>query len=294
MGFQFKDRLGKIHHIQKFVCRVEALKEAVALRGPMFGAVLLGLLIVSATMASVWMLRNPVCLRQEVLPEIRSEKLYTKRIGEGVRLRSARYPGISLVSFDSCRIEKLNKGGFSFGGLNVLVIEGLELNIPDTYGAPEQSTKAVVPQPEENIGRQVQPMQKVMASEEAVKRSMRLLEKDIAVLIGSKPNVSGLHLDGVAVYSVDVSNKRELLFEAAEVRSGFNRKLEVLQCRLRNREGRLISMATADLFLERPILIRGNGREFNLEQMLANVRGKRQGVTSVQSDHRDESVRIKR
>ena len=57
------------------------------------------------------------------------EKQYARDVTEGFRFRHHRLPVDSVV-VRSCRIGKLRKGPLTFGGFNVLNVEGLELNLP--------------------------------------------------------------------------------------------------------------------------------------------------------------------
>ena len=51
------------------------------------------------------------------------QKRYSTEIAEGVRLRDFRHFGVDLLSFKSCRIEKLRRGPVTLGAFNVLVLE---------------------------------------------------------------------------------------------------------------------------------------------------------------------------
>lgn len=59
----------------------------------------------------------------------RSSKRYAVDVAEGVRIWNPR-AGVDAVRFASCRVEKLKSGPITFGGLNVLILKDLVLNLP--------------------------------------------------------------------------------------------------------------------------------------------------------------------
>ena len=58
------------------------------------------------------------------------QKQFDCLIAEGVRYRDFEHLGFDSVSFASCGIEKRRRGAVTFGAFNVLVVEGLVLNLP--------------------------------------------------------------------------------------------------------------------------------------------------------------------
>lgn len=58
-----------------------------------------------------------------------SLKTYEHMVAEGLRVWNPK-AGVDSVSFDSCWVEKLKSGPITFGGLDVLCINGLVLNMP--------------------------------------------------------------------------------------------------------------------------------------------------------------------
>ena len=58
------------------------------------------------------------------------KKVYTVELASGLDYRLGAYPETRLLYFDECRIEKRKHGGFSFGALNILVIDQLEITLP--------------------------------------------------------------------------------------------------------------------------------------------------------------------
>jgi len=57
-------------------------------------------------------------------------KEFSRLIAEGFRYRDMALIGVDRCSFKSCHIEKMKKGHLTFGAFNVLVIDGLLVNIP--------------------------------------------------------------------------------------------------------------------------------------------------------------------
>ena len=62
------------------------------------------------------------------------QKRYSTEIAEGVRLRDFRHFGIDLLSFKSCRIEKLRRGPVTLGAFNVLVLEEVVVHLVPSAG----------------------------------------------------------------------------------------------------------------------------------------------------------------
>ncbi len=58
-------------------------------------------------------------------------KTYSQKIAAGIRVRSGGYPQKEYVSFSDCTVEKQKIGGFSFGGLNQLVVSDLVVTLRD-------------------------------------------------------------------------------------------------------------------------------------------------------------------
>ena len=58
------------------------------------------------------------------------KKVYRKTIAEDVKISQHGIYGVDLVSCKSCRMEKMKKGIFTFGGMNVLVLDELAVVLP--------------------------------------------------------------------------------------------------------------------------------------------------------------------
>ena len=61
------------------------------------------------------------------------EKRFGHVVAEGVRVDHPESPGADLLRCGSCRIEKMRKGPFTFGGINVLVLEDLQVTLPRSF-----------------------------------------------------------------------------------------------------------------------------------------------------------------
>lgn len=79
--------------------------------------------------AFAWAVIHVVCTAHVDAENLEGRKRYEYDLAEGFRLRHSKFP-VDSVFFKSCRIEKMRKGPLTFGGFNVLQVEGLELNLP--------------------------------------------------------------------------------------------------------------------------------------------------------------------
>lgn len=78
----------------------------------------------------VWMsLRCDEWVRPQAEPL--RQKQYVRAVAEGVRFREFRNPGVDRFAFEGCRVEKRRSGAVTFGAFNVLVVDGLVLNLPE-------------------------------------------------------------------------------------------------------------------------------------------------------------------
>ncbi len=74
----------------------------------------------------------------------RKEKVFKRTLIEDLRVTRHGVRGIEFVRCGTCRLEKRKRGVLTFGGMNVLVLEDLEVVIPPSEsreGEPEQSEK---------------------------------------------------------------------------------------------------------------------------------------------------------
>jgi len=89
--------------------------------------------LLAILVSGVWVVRrSDVWLTRMSSP--RPEKRYSTEIAEGVRLRDFKHFGIDLLSFKSCRIEKLRRGPVTLGAFNVLVLEEVVVHLVPSAG----------------------------------------------------------------------------------------------------------------------------------------------------------------
>jgi len=79
--------------------------------------------------ATVW-----IALRGDSLLQHRTEsparvKTFSTEIAEGLRFRDFEHWGVDLLAFESMRVENLRRGGITLGAFNVLVIDGMTVNL---------------------------------------------------------------------------------------------------------------------------------------------------------------------
>lgn len=96
----------------------------------------------------LFLLAGVVCLEVGVgeLPDAaaRGRKIFSRVLGQGVVVRLPKEPAPRLSCGD-CRLEKMRLGHLSLGGVNVLVLEDLVINLPREAGAtapPESGAAA--------------------------------------------------------------------------------------------------------------------------------------------------------
>jgi hypothetical protein len=97
--------------------------------------------LLAILVAGVWVVRHSddwLARRPSPGPQ----KRYSTEIAEGVRLRDFRHFGIDLLSFKSCRIEKLRRGPVTLGAFNVLVLEEVVVHLVPSAGQDATSAPA--------------------------------------------------------------------------------------------------------------------------------------------------------
>ena len=63
-------------------------------------------------------------------PEQTKQKVFSRLVAEGFRYRDFENPGVDRFAFERCHVEKRRQGALTFGAFNVLVVDGLVLNLP--------------------------------------------------------------------------------------------------------------------------------------------------------------------
>lgn len=151
-------------------------------------------------------------------------KRYSVPVAEGVRYRDLEQLGVDRFTFKSCRIEKRRNGAITFGAFNVLVVEGLTVNVPALPGRAASPGKA--------------------GAEGFAERF--LLSQGFAA-----GRFSGLRVDGLTVNRC-FSNRVERVFTAALAESGFGKKegLRLRECAVPAPDGSEARVAEARLVME--------------------------------------------
>lgn len=73
-----------------------------------------------------------------------AKKMFSADVAKGVRLRDFEHFGVDLLAFERCSIEKLQRGGVTFGAFNVLVLEGVTLNLTAVQAEDSQEPEPVL------------------------------------------------------------------------------------------------------------------------------------------------------
>ena len=163
-----------------------------------------------------------------------SAKAYTHLIAEGLSLQSGALPGVELVRFDSCRIEKQHRSGFSLGGFNVLAIDNLKLVLPPQATAPEGGAgplTAYSGSPSDSV------------------------KAEIKKLLAVYPRFSALEIRGLSVSLVGADGQQQNVLKATSAEAGRHKTLELSHCEFLSSAGSRVCCGAASLSLEPPYLI---------------------------------------
>lgn len=76
--------------------------------------------------------------RQEEVPP-RRPKIFQRVLGEDVRVARRGVYGVDVLRCGVCRLEKRRSGPLTFGGLNVLVLEDLQVVLPEDIASTPDS-----------------------------------------------------------------------------------------------------------------------------------------------------------
>ena len=120
-------------------------------------------------------------------------KVFRKTLAEDLRVTRHGVYGVDFVKCRSCRLEKRKRGPLTFGGLNVLVMEGLSIVIP-----PDEGEKSVE------------------AADDSPRSLVRRLGVSDGFLTGRGLPVkfSGLRISNLEVSRLSDGNRPELVFSA--------------------------------------------------------------------------------
>jgi hypothetical protein len=159
------------------------------------------------------------------------QKSFSRLVAEGVRYRDYQNLGVDRFAFKSCRVEKRRKGAITFGALNVLVVDGLVLNLPAEASLPGGGAAA---------GGTVLGERKDEGLADMLLRSQGL----------GVGRVSGLRINGLTVNRCS-TNGVSFVFSAAKAESGMGKgELRLRECVVRTPEGKEVPATEARLVLQ--------------------------------------------
>jgi hypothetical protein len=183
-------------------------------------------------------------------PASLNSKEYTRSVAQGLAVQSGSFPGVDLVRFESCRIEKQTKGGFSCGGFNVLVMDGLEICLPPDAEEPVTNSKYL-----ENGRKTEASMQNI-------------LEPEFRRLLAPYPRFSKVKINGLSIsHIVAAANgkyNRVNILSAKTATTGRDRRLNLSECGFWASTGERIECKRASVVLEKPFLINTDHGAFQL------------------------------
>ena len=184
-----------------------------------------------------------VCTVHVDAENLEGRKRYEYDLAEGFRLRHSRFP-VDSVSFKSCRVEKMRKGPLTFGGFNVLLVEGLVLNLPFPNVESEHSS----------------------GTNEILRTSSRIgLSESVRSCVGlGKGKFSTIQIKGLTVNRI-AGETVSLLFSAVQAKS-HGKSLQLSECIvLENGISNVVGGAT--LYLK-PARLAWKGGELDLKDLL--------------------------
>jgi hypothetical protein len=165
-----------------------------------------------------------------------TQKIYTHKVAEGLSMQSGALPGVELIRFDSCRIEKKSNGGFSFGAFNILVIDNLKIAFPEE---PVRSTAEII---KDDLAGGASP-------------SSNMLNDEFSKLLSQYPRFSMLKINGLSVDVVDSAVGLKNVLKANKAEAGRGGILKLSGCEVLTEAGDRIQCAKASLSLKPPFLI---------------------------------------
>ena len=169
-------------------------------------------------------------------------KVYGRDVADGMRVWNPK-AGVDSIRFESCRVEKLKSGPITFGGLDVLCINGLVVNLPF---------------PEEEGGVDADGSKNTI---EGIPKS--LLHK--AALPFDR--VSGVRIRGLAVNRIE--GRLEVPVFAADEMRNRGRSLVLTNCRVFE-DGKTNFVRKATLTMTPSPVLAWNGGERRLDDLLPN------------------------
>lgn len=183
-------------------------------------------LVVSILVLFRWMDDN------DAPSELVKQKSFSRVIAEGVRYRDYQSIGVDRFAFKSCRIEKRRKGAITFGAFNMLVVDGLVLNLPAVASVS-------------------------IKGEPAGESSFGWMKGDGLgeTLVGSQGlgvgRISGIRINGLTVNRCNNTNGVSLIFSATLAESGISKEgLNLQGCEVSTSDGSQMRVNKARLILK--------------------------------------------
>ncbi len=157
-------------------------------------------------------------------------KVFKRQLMEDLRVTRHGIIGVDLVKCRSCRLEKRKKGPFTFGAMNVLVLEDLEVVLVPDDDAQADTPKADSPDADDS---------------RAVVRRLGISDGFLAKR-GLPFKFSGVKISNLAVGRLEGTNTVVRLFSArsGEAKSG---GLALSGCRIMHADGKEEDVAHANL-----------------------------------------------
>jgi len=164
--------------------------------------------------------------------ELVKQKSFSRVIAEGLRYRDYQSFGVDRFAFKSCRIEKRRKGAITLGAFNVLVVDGLVLNLPAVASVS-------------------------IKGEPARESSFGWIKGDGLgeTLVGSQGlgvgRISGIRINGLTVNRCNNTNGVSLIFSATLAESGMSKEgLHLQGCEVSTPDGSQMRVNKARLILK--------------------------------------------
>ena len=144
-------------------------------------------------------------------------KVFSRVLAENMRVSRRGVMGVDLVKCGKCRLEKRKRGVFTLGGMNVLVMEDLDIVVPPDADTPEGSDRSESDDPREVV------------------RRMGISEKFLSGR-GLPFKFSGVRISNLTMCRLVESNRIERVFAArsAEATRG---GLDLSGCRVYREDG---------------------------------------------------------
>lgn len=176
-------------------------------------------------------------------------KVYGRDVAEGLRVWNPK-AGVDSIRFESCRVEKLKSGPITFGGLDVLCINGLVVNLP----FPDEEEKGIEAGGSKNT---IEGIQKSLLHKAALPFE----------------RVSGVRISGLAVNRIEGS--REVPVFAADEMRNRGRSFVLTNCRVFE-DGKTNLVRKATLTMTPSPVLAWNGGERRLDNLFPNSKEKMQ------------------